>query len=281
MAYHDKVRFFWCFWRCFLCSHESPGGAGHWPCQHLGSIAFFVPLSFSVEKCLWLFVAYYDLWFYNSMICSWQKDSFFAIHGGIILSFPCKFWNLARCSTSGGGQDFQNFGSLLGAEALAQQLLRPGEATLSCERFTSYHVLSWYTDIPDIPIILSMSILDGSLDQLFSGMISWLHVWCDAGLWTCAVASSGGQVPCVWNCGAWKLSKSWKHFLEDDKSFVGRVKEVWIFHVHDIRTVFSFQVQAVLSNFRKGSLYHGRIQNFPKPFASHRIRQVASEALST
>ena len=89
----------------------------------------------------------------------------------------------------------------------------------------------------------------------------------------------GDRWHAFWNCGAWKLSKSWKHFLKDDRSFVGRVKEVWIFHVHDIRTVFSFQVQVVLSNFRKGSLYHGRIQNFPKPFASHRIRQVASEAL--
>ena len=76
-----------------------------------------------------------------------------------------------------------------------------------------------------------------------------------------------------------KIIEVLKALLKDDRSFVGRVKEVWIFHVHDIRTVFSFQVQVVLSNFRKGSLYHGRIQNFPKPFASHRIRQVASEAL--
>lgn len=105
-------------------------------------------------------------------------------------------------------------------------------------------------------------------------------VWCRS-LNLCRGFSRGGQVTCVWNCEAWKFSKSWKHFLKDDKSFVGRVKEVWIFHVHDIRTAFGFQVQVVLSNFRKGSLYHGRIQNFPKPFASHRIRQVASEALST
>ena len=137
---------------------------------------------------------------------------FFAIHGGNSLSFPWKFWSLARCATSGRGQDFQNFGSLLGAEALAQQLLRPGEATLSCqcESFTSYH------DIPTY-LSMSMSMFAGFLDQLFWGMISWLHIWCDAGLWTCTVASSRGQVAfnvakCsgnVWNCGAWKLSKSW------------------------------------------------------------------------
>ena len=78
MAYHDKVRFFWCFWRCFLCSHESPGGAGHWPCQHFGSIAFFVPLSFSVDNCLWLFVAYYDLWFYKlKYITVWASQYVF------------------------------------------------------------------------------------------------------------------------------------------------------------------------------------------------------------
>ena len=32
-----------------------------------------------------------------------------------------------------------------------------------------------------------------------------------------------------------KIIEVLKHVLEDDKSFVGRVKEVWILHVHDTR----------------------------------------------
>lgn len=140
-----------------------------------------------------------------------------------------------------------------------------------------FHVLSGYTDMiyQHTVTYLSMSIFDGSLDQLFSGMISWLHVWCDAGLWTCAVASSGGQVTCM------KIIEVLKALLERRQEFCWESEGGLDFPCSWYKYWCGFQVQVVLSSFHKGSLHNGRIQNFPKQFAPHGIRQVASEALST